>query len=72
METRERDHVHRQLPQIGVQLSWEPQTSGDAGHGGWDEMVEITVRRGGQLQRPEADVIQSLVVDTVRLVCVFY
>lgn len=31
-------------------------------------MVQVAVRRRGQLQRAEADVVQSLVVDAERLV----
>ena len=33
-------------------------------------MVEVTVGRRRQLEGAETDVIQRLVVDTVRLVCV--
>jgi len=35
-------------------------------------MVEITVSGGGKLEGTEADVVESLVVDAVRLVCVLY
>ena len=34
-------------------------------------MVEVTVGWGRQLEGTEADVVQSLVVDTVRLIGVF-
>ena len=34
-------------------------------------MVQVTVGGRGQLQSTEADVVQSLIVDTVGLVCVF-
>ena len=33
-------------------------------------MVQVSVGGGGQFQGPEADVIQSLVVDAIGLVCV--
>ena len=35
-------------------------------------MVEISVGRSGQLEGTEADIVQSLVVDTVGLVCVLH
>ena len=35
-------------------------------------MVQVSVRRGGQRQCSEADVVQRLVVDAVSLVGVFY
>ena len=72
MEARERDHVHRQLPQIGVQLSWEAQTGGDAGHGGRDKVVEVPVGGRGQLEGAEADVVEGLVIDAERLVRVLH
>ena len=68
VQTRERDHVHGQLAQIGVQLAGEAQTGRHAGHGGRDEVVQVAVRRSAQLQRAEADVVQRLVVDAVRFV----
>merc|ERR1719181_1204454 len=46
----------------------EQEAGGDAGHGRGDEVVQVAVRRGGQLERAEADVVQGLVVDAVRLV----
>ena len=33
-------------------------------------MVQVSVCWGGQLQSPEADVVESLVVDAKRFVCV--
>lgn len=68
MEPGERDHVDGQLAEIGVQLAGEPQARGYAGHGQRHQVVEVAVRRVGQLQRPEADVVQRLVVNQVRLV----
>ena len=68
METGEGDHVDGQFTEISVQLAGESETGGDTGHGGGDEMVQVTVRWGGELQGSEADVVQSLVVDAVGLV----
>ena len=70
VETRERHHVDGQLPQIGVQLTGEAEASRDAGQRRRHQMVEVTVRRRRQLQRPEADVVESLVVDDEHFVCV--
>jgi hypothetical protein len=33
METREGHHVHGQLTQISVQLTWETEAGGDSWHG---------------------------------------
>lgn len=72
VEPRERNHVNGQLAQVGVQLSGEPEARGYAGHGQWYQVVEVAVRRIGQLQSSEAYVIQGLVVDQVRLVRVLH
>ena len=68
METGEGNHVDGKLPQVGIELTREPQAGGDSGHGERYQVVEVTVGWVGQLEGPEADVIQSLVVDTERLV----
>ncbi|KFV98071.1 hypothetical protein N326_12461, partial [Eurypyga helias] len=41
METREGHHVDGQFPEIGVELSGKTEASGDAAHGGRDEVVEV-------------------------------
>ena len=71
VEAGEGNHVDRQLPQVSVQLAGEPEAGGDTGHGEGDQVVEVTIGGGGQLQGPEADVIESLVVNDKGLVCVF-
>ena len=68
MQTRERHHVDGQFPQVGVELTGEPEAGGDSRHGGADQVVEVAVGGRGQAHRVEADVVQSLVVDDVRLV----
>ncbi|TRY63449.1 hypothetical protein TCAL_16600 [Tigriopus californicus] len=68
MQTRERHHVDGQFAKISVQLTGETKTSGDTGHGQGHEMVQVTVGGGGELQCAEADVVQSLVIDTKGLV----
>ena len=52
-------------------LAWEAEARSDTGHGGRDEVVEVTVGRSGQLQSAETDVVQSLVVNAVSFVGVF-
>ena len=70
VETGERDHVDGKFTEICVELAGEAETGRDARHRRRDEMVQVGVRRRRELQRPEADVVQSLVVDAVSLVCV--
>ena len=53
VETGEGDHVDGQLAEISVQLTGEAQAGGDAGHGGGDQVVKITVGWGGELQGTE-------------------
>jgi hypothetical protein len=68
METGEGNHVDGQLPQVRVQLTGETQARGDTGHDGGDEVVQVAVRGVVQLERPHADVVESLVVNAERLV----
>ena len=51
-----------------VMMSDQPEAGGDTGHGEGDEVVEVTVGGGGQLQGAEADVVQSFVIDAECLV----
>jgi len=68
VESGEWDHVDSEFPQISVQLTGESEAGGDTGHGGGDEMVQVTVGWGGELQGSEANIVESLVIDTVGLV----
>ena len=70
METWEGNHVDSQFTEISVELTGESETGGDSRHGGGDEMVQVTVGWGGELQGSEADVVESLVINTVGLVSV--
>merc|ERR1711912_109201 len=65
------NHVDSQFPQIGVQLTWEPQASGNTGHGGADQMVQVSVGCGGEFQSSETDVVESFVINTVSFIGVF-
>ena len=68
VETGEGHHVDGKFAKIGVQLTGEAQRCCDPRHGGGDEMVQVTVCRGGELQGSEADVVEGLVVNAVGLV----
>ncbi len=52
MESREGHHVDGQLAEVGVQLSGEPETGRDAGHGDGHQVVQVSVGGGRQLQGP--------------------
>ena len=47
VQTWERDHVDRQLSQIGVQLPGESEAGGHPGHRRRHQMIQIPVRRRG-------------------------
>ena len=49
-------------------LTGESEAGGDTRHGGGNQMVQVTVGGGGELQGSEADVVQGLVVNAVGLV----
>lgn len=72
MQSREGDHVDGELSQIGVQLAGKSQAGGDAAQGRANQVIEIAVSRRGQLERPEADVVERLVVYAIRLVGVLH
>jgi len=66
----EGDQVDGHLPEVGVELTGEPDAGGHAGDGGGDQVVEVTLGGGGQLEGAEANVVQCLVVDYLHDVCV--
>lgn len=66
------DHVDGEFPQIGVQLAGESQAGGDAAQGRANQVIQITVSRRGQLESPEADIVERFVVYAIRLVRVFH
>ena len=63
VETWEWDEVDSKLSEIGVELTWESEAAGDTGEGGGDEMVQISVGWGGELEGSEADIVKGLVVN---------
>jgi len=63
VQSREGYEIDCDLAQIAVQLPWETEASCNAAHCSADKVVQVPVSRRGQLQRSEADVIQSLVIE---------
>lgn len=68
VETREGHHVDSKLAEVRVELARETERNRDAGHDGRHQVVEVAIRRVGQLQRAHADVVEGLVVNTEGLV----
>ena len=68
MKTWEWNHIDGQLPQIGVELTREAQAGRNTRHDDGHKVVEVTVRWGRQLKSAEANIVQSLVVDTESLI----
>ena len=64
-------HVDGQLAQVSVQLTREAQAGGDTGHGGRDQVVQVTIGGGGEFEGAETDVVKSFVIDTISLISVF-
>jgi len=71
MESGEGDQVNSQFSQIGVQLTGESQTASNTGHGSRDQMVQITVSGGGELEGSEADIVEGFVINNHDLIGVF-
>ena len=70
METRVRDQVHCNLAQVAVELTGEAKGARRAGHAHADQVIQVTVRGCRELERAEADVVESLVIHAERLVSV--
>ena len=54
------DHVRAELAKVAVQLAREANGARDARKAGAHQVVEVTVRRGRQLQSTEANVVKCL------------
>ncbi len=70
VEAGEGNHVDSQLPEISIELTRETEAGGYTRHGEGDQMVEITICGVGELEGTEADVVKSLIVNAVGLICV--
>jgi len=68
VETRERNQVDGHLAEVRVELTRESQASGDTRHNDRNEMVQVIVGRGGQLESAETDIVQRLIVNAKGLV----
>merc|ERR1712195_54565 len=68
MESGEGDQVDGEFPEIGVELTGESEAASHTGEGGGDEMVKITVGGGDELEGPEADIVEGLVVNAHNLI----
>ena len=63
MKTWEWHEVDCELSQVRVELTWESEAASDTGKGGRNEMVQITVGWGGELEGSEADIVKGLVIN---------
>merc|ERR1740129_2552489 len=68
MEAREWNEVDSNLPEIAIELSGKAQARGHTTHGCTHEMIQIAVSGCCQLQCPETDVIQCLIVQQKTLI----
>merc|ERR1712193_88298 len=68
VQPRERDQVHRQLPEISIQLAREPQASRYTTHSCTHKVVQITISGCRELQSAKANVVKCLVVQQHALI----
>merc|ERR1711907_725283 len=62
VQTWEWNEIHCKFTKICVQLTRKAQAGRHTAHGCADKMIQIAISWRGQLQGPETDVVQSLVV----------
>jgi len=70
VQTREGDHIDCKLSEIGVKLTREAQASSDTTHSSSNQVVQVTIGWGGELEGTETDIVQSLVVQDHDLISV--
>jgi hypothetical protein len=70
VETRERNKVDGKLSEVAVELTWEAKRAGNARHAGRNEVVQVAISWGGELESSEANVIESFIVQHHHLVCI--
>merc|ERR1712087_760889 len=68
----ERDKVDSDLAEVTVELPGEAEASGHTADGSAHQVVQITVSGRRKLQSPEADVVESLVVEQEALVGILH
>eukprot|EP00126_Sphaerothecum_destruens_P000258 Sdes_comp10306_c0_seq1m1941 len=71
MKTGEGNHVDGNFSQISIELTRESKTGGDTRHGSRNQMIQITIGGGGELQGSEANIIQGLVINAKGFIGVF-
>jgi len=67
----ERNQVNGELSKIGVQLTRESETASDTGHSSRDQMVQVTISGGSELEGSEADIVEGFVVDDLDFIGIF-
>lgn len=72
VKTGERDEIHRQLTQVRVQLTWESEAASAPGHGRGHQVVQVTVRGGGELEGTEADIVEGFVIEAHHFIGVLH
>jgi len=72
VKTWEWNEIHRQFTKISIQLTRESQASGHTAHGCTHKVIQITIGWRCQLKGPEANVVQSFIVQQHALICIFY
>ncbi len=71
MQSRKRNQIRRQFPQIAVQLSRKSQGTRYRGHYLGYQVVEVAVGGGAEFESTRTDVEEGLVVEAVDGICVF-
>ena len=72
VKTGEWHHVHGKLAKIAVELTRETKGRSGTTDSGRNQMVKITVGRGGKLQGTEADIVKGLVIKGEALIRVLH
>jgi hypothetical protein len=70
VKTREGDKVDGKLSEIRVKLTREAEGASDTRHDLGNEVVQVTIRGGGQLEGTEANIVESLVINAHYLISV--
>ncbi len=68
----ERHHVHSQLAKIGIKLARETEASSDPRHGERHQVVQVTIGGVVKLERTEANIIQSFIVNAIGFISVLH
>jgi hypothetical protein len=72
MKTREGNHVDSQFTEIAVELTRKSEAACGTTDSSRHKMVKISVSGGGKLKGSEADIVQSLVIESEALISILY